>query len=89
MAAAARAFLALRPHAAALVELIQLGGWNLPCVRGAPPGAPAAGMLRRMGLSLTAEAAVSRVAALVRVAEGCWRTRQYDHYQKLVNGILP
>ncbi|KAL5058159.1 hypothetical protein RYX36_029763, partial [Vicia faba] len=39
-------------------------------------------------LSLTEEQCVSLVLSLISSSLDAWRTRQYDYYQRVLNGIL-
>ncbi|KAI5405047.1 variant 4, Phosphatidylinositol 4-kinase beta 1 [Lathyrus oleraceus] len=43
---------------------------------------------KRFHLSLTEEQCVSLVLSLISSSLDAWRTRQYDYYQKVLNGIL-
>lgn len=80
-------FLTCRKHAERiilLVEMLQDSGF--PCFKG---GARTIQNLRkRFHLSLTEEQCVSLVLSLISSSLDAWRTRQYDYYQKVLNGIL-
>ncbi|CAM8884087.1 unnamed protein product [Rhodiola kirilowii] len=80
-------FLMCRKHAERiilLVEMLQDSGF--PCFKG---GARTIQNLRkRFHLSLTEEQCVSLVLSLISSSLDAWRTRQYDYYQKVLNGIL-
>ncbi|RDY07116.1 Phosphatidylinositol 4-kinase beta 1, partial [Mucuna pruriens] len=80
-------FLTCRKHAERiilLVEMLQDSGF--PCFKG---GARTILNLRkRFHLSLTEEQCVSLVLSLISSSLDAWRTRQYDYYQKVLNGIL-
>uniref|UniRef100_A0A453HKM4 PI3K/PI4K catalytic domain-containing protein n=1 Tax=Aegilops tauschii subsp. strangulata TaxID=200361 RepID=A0A453HKM4_AEGTS len=43
---------------------------------------------KRFHLSLTEEQCVSLVLSLISSSMDAWRTRQYDYYQRVLNGIL-
>ncbi|KAH7415708.1 hypothetical protein KP509_14G057500 [Ceratopteris richardii] len=80
-------FLTCRKHAERiilLVEMMQDSGF--PCFKG---GAKTIQNLRkRFHLSLTEEQCVSLVLSLISNSLDAWRTRQYDYYQRVLNGIL-
>ncbi|KAF3440586.1 hypothetical protein FNV43_RR18870 [Rhamnella rubrinervis] len=80
-------FLTCRKHAERiilLVEMLQDSGF--PCFKG---GLRTIQNLRkRFHLSLTEEHCVSLVLSLISSSLDAWRTRQYDYYQRVLNGIL-
>eukprot|EP00250_Pteridium_aquilinum_P015981 c22872_g1_i3 orf=1049-4555(+) len=80
-------FLTCRKHAERiilLVEMMQDSGF--PCFKG---GVKTIQNLRkRFHLSLTEEQCVSLVLSLISNSLDAWRTRQYDYYQRVLNGIL-
>ncbi|KAJ1405054.1 Protein kinase-like domain superfamily [Sesbania bispinosa] len=80
-------FLTCRKHAERvilLVEMLQDSGF--PCFKG---GARTIQNLRkRFHLSLTEEQCVSLVLSLISSSLDAWRTRQYDYYQRVLNGIF-
>ncbi|WJX53704.1 Phosphatidylinositol 4-kinase beta 1 [Trifolium repens] len=80
-------FLTCRKHAERiilLVEMLQDSGF--PCFKG---GVRTIQNLRkRFHLSLTEEQCVSLVLSLISSSLDAWRTRQYDYYQRVLNGIL-
>ncbi|URE26509.1 Phosphatidylinositol [Musa troglodytarum] len=80
-------FLTCRKHAERiilLVEMLQDSGF--PCFKG---GIRTIQNLRkRFHLSLTEEQCVSLVLSLISSSLDAWRTRQYDYYQRVLNGIL-
>ncbi|KAL9329755.1 hypothetical protein ACSQ67_004758 [Phaseolus vulgaris] len=80
-------FLTCRKHAERiilLVEMLQDSGF--PCFKG---GARTIQNLRkRFHLNLTEEQCVSLVLSLISSSLDAWRTRQYDYYQRVLNGIL-
>eukprot|EP00245_Coleochaete_scutata_P009804 TRINITY_DN3317_c0_g1_i1.p1 TRINITY_DN3317_c0_g1~~TRINITY_DN3317_c0_g1_i1.p1 ORF type:complete len:1328 (+),score=319.25 TRINITY_DN3317_c0_g1_i1:279-3986(+) len=81
-------FLTARKHAERiilLVDMMQNSGW--PCFRGG--GARTVHNLRkRFHLTLTEDQCVSLVLSLINSSLDAWRTRQYDYYQRILNGIL-
>ncbi|CAJ2676853.1 phosphatidylinositol 4-kinase beta 1-like [Trifolium pratense] len=80
-------FLTCRKHAERiilLVEMLQDSGF--PCFKG---GVRTIQNLRkRFHLNLTEEQCVSLVLSLISSSLDAWRTRQYDYYQRVLNGIL-
>ncbi|KAJ7945250.1 Phosphatidylinositol 4-kinase beta 1 [Quillaja saponaria] len=80
-------FLTCRKHAERiilLVEMLQESGF--PCFRGGPR--TILNLRKRFHLSLTEEQCVSLVLSLISSSLDAWRTRQYDYYQRVLNGIL-
>ncbi|KAG0571619.1 hypothetical protein KC19_VG027900 [Ceratodon purpureus] len=80
-------FLTCRKHAERiilLVEMMQDSG--CPCFKGGPRTVLT--LRKRFHLSLTEEQCVSSVLELIAKSLDAWRTRQYDYYQKVLNGIL-
>ncbi|XP_012571932.1 phosphatidylinositol 4-kinase beta 1 isoform X2 [Cicer arietinum] len=80
-------FLTCRKHAERiilLVEMLQESGF--PCFKGGPRTIQ--NLRKRFHLSLTEEQCVSLVLSLISSSLDAWRTRQYDYYQKVLNGIL-
>ncbi|TXG60354.1 hypothetical protein EZV62_014927 [Acer yangbiense] len=80
-------FLTCRKHAERiilLVEMLQDSGF--PCFKGGPRTIQ--NLRKRFHLSLTEEQCVSLVLSLISSSLDAWRTRQYDYYQKVLNGIL-
>ncbi|EFJ26597.1 hypothetical protein SELMODRAFT_97324 [Selaginella moellendorffii] len=79
-------FLTCRKHAERiilLVEMMQDSG--CPCFRGGPK--TILNLRKRFHLSLTEEQCVSLVLSLISSSLDAWRTRQYDYYQRVLNGI--
>ena len=89
-----RGLLAARPLADALATLVEAAGTGpgaaaLPCFRAAGGGArAAAGVRARLLPGLPDGKAVTAALALVDASADAWRTRQYDYYQRVLNGIL-
>ncbi|KAK6922825.1 Phosphatidylinositol 3-/4-kinase, catalytic domain [Dillenia turbinata] len=80
-------FLTCRKHAeriVLLVEMLQDSGF--PCFKGGPRTIQ--NLRKRFHLSLTEEHCVSLVLSLISSSLDAWRTRQYDYYQRVLNGIL-
>ncbi|GAB2277305.1 Phosphatidylinositol 4-kinase beta 1 [Dionaea muscipula] len=80
-------FLTCRKHAERiilLVEMLQDSGF--PCFKGGPRTIQ--NLRKRFHLSLTEEQCVSLVLSLISTSLDAWRTRQYDYYQRVLNGIL-
>ncbi|KAK3411453.1 hypothetical protein EUGRSUZ_I00214 [Eucalyptus grandis] len=80
-------FLTCRKHAERiilLVEMLQDSGF--PCFKGGPRTIQ--NLRKRFHLSLTEEHCVSLVLSLISSSLDAWRTRQYDYYQRVLNGIL-
>lgn len=80
-------FLTCRKHAERiilLVEMVQDSGF--PCFKGGPRTIQ--NLRKRFHLSLTEEQCVSLVLSLISSSLDAWRTRQYDYYQRVLNGIL-
>ncbi|KAG1369976.1 phosphatidylinositol 4-kinase beta 1 [Cocos nucifera] len=80
-------FLTCRKHVERiilLVEMLQDSGF--PCFKGGPRTIQ--NLRKRFHLSLTEEQCVSLVLSLISSSLDAWRTRQYDYYQRVLNGIL-
>ncbi|XP_044368803.1 phosphatidylinositol 4-kinase beta 1 isoform X2 [Triticum aestivum] len=80
-------FLTCRKHAERvilLVEMLQDSGF--PCFKGGTR--TILNLRKRFHLSLTEEQCVSLVLSLISSSMDAWRTRQYDYYQRVLNGIL-
>ncbi|XP_078432574.1 phosphatidylinositol 4-kinase beta 1-like [Wolffia australiana] len=80
-------FLTCRKHAERiilLVEMFQDSGF--PCFKGGPRTIQ--NLRKRFHLGLTEEQCVSLVLSLISNSLDAWRTRQYDYYQRVLNGIL-
>ncbi|CAO2836867.1 unnamed protein product [Amaranthus hypochondriacus] len=80
-------FLTCRKHAERiilLVEMLQDSGF--PCFKGGQRTIQ--NLRKRFHLSLTEEQCVSLVLSLISSSLDAWRTRQYDYYQRVLNGIL-
>eukprot|EP00897_Mesotaenium_endlicherianum_P006775 jgi/Mesen1/6125/ME000313S05253 len=80
-------FLTCRKHAERILLLVEMMQYcGCPCFNG---GASVMRNLRkRFRLTLTEEQCVSYVLSLINSSLDAWRTRQYDYYQRVLNGIL-
>eukprot|EP00249_Psilotum_nudum_P024190 c29117_g1_i1 orf=1076-3994(-) len=80
-------FLTCRKHAERIILLVEMAqDSGFPCFKG---GTRTIQTLRkRFHLSLTEEQCVSLVLSLISSSLDAWRTRQYDYYQRVLNGIL-
>jgi phosphatidylinositol 4-kinase B len=80
-------FLAARKHSERVIDLVEMmAGSGCPCFKGA--SAATQGLRRRFHLGVPEEAAVQAVLGMVADSLDAWRTRQYDYYQRVLNGIL-
>jgi len=80
-------FLALRKHRDRVMVLVEvMKNAALPCFKGGPRAIEA--MHRRFHQNLTEEQCVQLVLQMISDSMDAWRTRQYDYYQRVLNGIL-
>ncbi|KAJ9177806.1 hypothetical protein P3X46_012978 [Hevea brasiliensis] len=80
-------FLTCRKHAERIILLVEmLLDSGFPCFKGGPRTIQ--NLRKRFHLSLTEEQCVSLVLSLISSSLDAWRTRQYDYYQRVLNGIL-
>ncbi|EPS70479.1 hypothetical protein M569_04281, partial [Genlisea aurea] len=80
-------FLTCRKHAERIILLVEmLQNSDFPCFKGGPKTIQ--NLRKRFHLSLTEEQCVSLVLSLISSSLDAWRTRQYDYYQRVLNGIL-
>lgn len=80
-------FLAVRKHSdriTLLVEMMATSG--CPCFRSR--AAAVQGVRKRLHLALPEPQVVEVVLGLISDSLDAWRTRQYDYYQRVLNGIL-
>ena len=80
-------FLALRRHAdrlTLLVEMMSVSG--CPCFKNKVSAVQ--GLKRRLALGMPEHAVVELAMGLISDSLDAWRTRQYDYYQRVLNGIL-
>lgn len=77
-------YVAISSAPAVLVEVMKNAA--LPCFKGGPRAIEA--MHRRFHQNLTEEQCVQLVLQMISDSMDAWRTRQYDYYQRVLNGIL-
>eukprot|EP00747_Dinoflagellata_sp_TGD_P209481 gnl/TRDRNA2_/TRDRNA2_82874_c0_seq1.p1 gnl/TRDRNA2_/TRDRNA2_82874_c0~~gnl/TRDRNA2_/TRDRNA2_82874_c0_seq1.p1 ORF type:complete len:711 (-),score=143.33 gnl/TRDRNA2_/TRDRNA2_82874_c0_seq1:128-2260(-) len=84
-----RGFLELRKHMERVILPVHmmLSGSKMPCFR---EGADAIlqSLHERFFVNLTEEACIEKIVDLIDASVNNWSTRQYDNYQRIVNGIL-
>ena len=68
-----------------MVKIMSKSG--LPCFK-AGAERTVKGLEKRLALSLTEVQVVQMVLSLISDSLDAWRTRQYDYYQRVMNGIL-
>jgi phosphatidylinositol 4-kinase len=79
-------FLAARRHADRIVSLVEMmAGSGCPCFKSRV--AAVQGLRRRFSPGLPEPAVVEAVLGLISDSLDAWRTRQYDYYQRVLNGI--
>ncbi|KAJ9507667.1 hypothetical protein QJQ45_019158 [Haematococcus lacustris] len=80
-------FLACRKHHDRLLLLVRMMSKSgLPCFKAGDRAVKA--MEKRFALQLTEVQSVQMVLGLISDSLDAWRTRQYDYYQRLLNGIF-
>ena len=80
-------FLAVRRHAERIILLVEMmADSGCPCFKNR--NAAVQGVKRRMALGLAEPVLVDTVLGLISDSLDAWSTRQYDMYQKVLNGIL-
>eukprot|EP00887_Chlorella_sp_A99_P002805 scaffold6.g2805.t1 len=80
-------FLAVRKHADRITLLAELmAGSGMPCFKSR--AAAVQGLRKRFHLALPEPQVVEVVLGLIADSLDAWRTRQYDYYQRVLNGIL-
>jgi phosphatidylinositol kinase/protein kinase (PI-3 family) len=80
-------FLAARKHAehiVCMVEMMQVS--NAPCYKAGPKVVQQ--IRKRFAPGRPDEACVELVLQFISESLDAWRTRQYDYYQRVLNGIL-
>uniref|UniRef100_A0A061QT63 1-phosphatidylinositol 4-kinase n=1 Tax=Tetraselmis sp. GSL018 TaxID=582737 RepID=A0A061QT63_9CHLO len=81
-------FLACRKHSDHILLLVEMmSGCGFPCFK-AGPSRVMSSLRKRFHPSLTEEQCVEVVLGLISDSLDAWRTRQYDYYQRILNGIL-
>ena len=80
-------FLAVRRHSDRITLLVDMmSSSGCPCFKN--KAAAVDGVKRRLALGLAEPVAVEVVLGLISDSLDAWRTRQYDVYQRVLNGIL-
>jgi len=80
-------FIAIRKHADRLLELVSMmSDSGCPCFKN--KGMAVEGLRKRLAPGLSEEALVKHVLGLIGDSLDAWRTRQYDYYQRVLNGIM-
>ncbi|PRW56340.1 phophatdylinositol 4-kinase [Chlorella sorokiniana] len=80
-------FLAVRKHADRILLLVEMmQGSGCPCFKSRV--AAVEGLRKRFHLALPEPQVVEVVLGLISDSLDAWRTRQYDYYQRVLNGIL-
>ncbi|EFN58631.1 hypothetical protein CHLNCDRAFT_34245 [Chlorella variabilis] len=80
-------FLALRKHADRILLLVEMmQGSGCPCFKSCVMAVQ--GLKKRFHLTLPEPQLVEVVLGLISDSLDAWRTRQYDYYQRVLNGIL-
>jgi len=80
-------FLAVRKHTDRIVCMVEMmQSSNAPCYKAGPKVVTL--MRQRFAPGRPEEACVELVLQLISESLDAWRTRQYDYYQRVVNGIL-
>ncbi len=81
-------FLGCRKHSDRIVLLVKMMSKSgLPCFK-AGAERTVKGLEKRLALNLTEVQVVQMVLSLISDSLDAWRTRQYDYYQRVMNGIL-
>jgi len=83
-------FLAVRKHAEEFLILVEMMSKSCayPCFKAGSTRVMAA-MRKRFHLGIAEDAVIETVLELIDSSCDAWRTRQYDQYQYLLNGVLP
>jgi phosphatidylinositol 4-kinase len=80
-------FLAARKHADRIVCLVEMMSQSgAPCFKAGP--SVLTNLRKRFAPGRPEEACVETVLQLISDSLDAWRTRQYDYYQRVLNGIL-
>jgi phosphatidylinositol 4-kinase len=80
-------YLAVREHAERIVLLVEMmGASGCPCFNAGPKVIKQ--LRRRFNLALSEEQCVETVLGMISDSIDAWSTRQYDFYQRILNGIL-
>ena len=80
-------FLSCRKHAQHFLDLVEMMQHSaFPCFSGGPRVLNA--LKKRFHLSATEEECIEIVLNMISDSMDAWRTRQYDYYQRVLNGIM-
>jgi phosphatidylinositol 4-kinase len=80
-------FLACRKHADRIILLVEMmANSGCPCFKAGPRAVY--NLRKRFHLNLTETQCVEVVLTMIADSLDAWRTRQYDYYQRVLNGIL-
>ena len=80
-------FIAIRKHADRILDLISMMSESgFPCFKNR--NLAVEGLRKRLALGISEEGVIQLVLNLVSDSLDAWRTRQYDYYQRVLNGIL-
>ncbi|KAI8112901.1 hypothetical protein M9434_004221 [Picochlorum sp. BPE23] len=80
-------FIAIRKHSDRLLELVSMmSDSGCPCFKNKVLAVE--GLRKRLAPGLSEEALVKHVLNLIGDSLDAWRTRQYDYYQRVLNGIM-
>lgn len=80
-------FLAVRKHSDRILLLVDMmSASGAPCFKSRSTAVN--GLRRRFHLALPEHKVVDVVLGLISESLDAWRTRQYDYYQRVLNGVL-
>jgi len=80
-------FLSCRKHAQHILDLVEMMQHSaFPCFSGGPRVLNA--LKKRFHLAATEEECIEICLNLISDSMDAWRTRQYDYYQRVLNGII-
>ena len=80
-------YLAVRKHAERIITLVEMmSASGCPCFKAGPK--VLSNLRRRFNLGNTEEQCVEIMLSMVSDSMDAWCTRQYDFYQRVLNGIL-
>jgi phosphatidylinositol 4-kinase len=80
-------YLAVRKHAERIISLVEMmSASGCPCFKAGPK--VLSNLRRRFNLGNTEEQCVEIMLSMVSDSMDAWCTRQYDFYQRVLNGIL-
>lgn len=80
-------FIAIRKHADRIVEMVSMmSDSGCPCFKNKVIAVE--GLKKRLAPGVSEENLVKHVLGLIGDSLDAWRTRQYDYYQRVLNGIM-